>query len=81
MMDNFKLTIDDINELFRVMPEAAQQAQLIVQKRVIDELEEELAGLRGTNGNGHKENGSYAESGTEALPLYKKGKAASKSSS
>ena len=80
-MDNFKLTLDDVNELFRVMPEAAQQAQLIVQQRIIRELEEELVGLRGTNGNGHREDGSHAESGTEALSLHKKGKAASKSSS
>ena len=80
-MDNFQLTLADINELFRVMPEAARQAQLIVQKRIIDELEEELVGLRGNNGNGHKENRSYAKGGTATLPLHEKGKAASKSSS
>ena len=73
-MTDLQLTMEDINELFRTMPEAARQAQLIAQTRMIRELETELTGLRS---NGHKE-ASDAEGGEEALPVHDKGKATSK---
>ena len=73
-MADLQLTMEDINELFRTMPEAARQAQLIAQGRMIRELETELTGLRS---NGHKE-ASDAEGGEEALPVHDKGKAAGK---
>ena len=73
-MADLQLTMEDINELFRTMPEAARQAQLIAQGRMIRELETELTGLRS---NGHKE-ASDAKGGEEALPVHDKGKAASK---
>ena len=73
-MADLQLTMEDINELFRTMPEAARQAQLIAQGRMIRELETELTGLRR---NGHKE-ASDAEGGEEELPVHDKGKAAGK---
>jgi len=76
-MVEVQLTLDDINELFSIMPEAARQAQLIAQRRMIGELEAEVEGLRR---NGHKEIDD-AESRKEALPVHGKGEKAGKSSS
>ena len=76
-MAELQLTLDDVNELFRVMPDAARMAQLIAQRRVIGELEVELDGLRS---NGHKE-ASNAKGRQEAVSVHGEGKAASKSGS
>ena len=76
-MAEVQLTLDDINELFRIMPEAARQAQLIAQRRMIGELEAVVDGMRM---NGHKEPDD-AESREEAIPIHGKGKKAGKSRS
>ena len=73
-MAELQLTLDDVNELFRVMPDAARMAQLIAQRRVIGELEVELDGLRS---NGHKE-ASNAKGRKEELSLHAEGDAKSK---
>jgi len=73
-MADLQLKMEDMNELFRVMPDAARMAQLIAQRRVIVELEAELNGLRS---NGHKEDRD-AESGEKELPLHAEGDAKSK---
>ena len=65
-MADLQLTMEDINELFRTMPEAARQAQLLAQSRMIRELETELTSLRS---NGHKE-ASDAEGGEEEVRVH-----------
>ena len=50
-MANLDMTVEDIQELFRVMPEAFREMQIIIQRRVIGALESELEGLK-ENPNG-----------------------------
>ena len=38
-MTNLDMTVEDIQELFRVMPEAFREMQIIIQRRVIGALE------------------------------------------
>tara|TARA_R110000765_G_scaffold273740_1_gene372451 strand:+ start:172 stop:387 length:216 start_codon:yes stop_codon:yes gene_type:complete len=71
-MANLELTMDDVQELFRTMPEAFRQVQMVAQARVIRELEEKVTSLEG---------GSNAESGEEALPVHTPRKAAGKGGS
>jgi|TARA_R110000744_G_scaffold226871_1_gene345189 hypothetical protein len=69
-MANLDLKMEDVAELFRVMPESFKQVQLIVQARVILELEEKVNSLEG---------GSNAESREKDIPVHSKGKDAGKS--
>ena len=45
-MTNLDMTVEDIQELFRVMPEAFREMQIIIQRRVIGALESELEDIR-----------------------------------
>ena len=45
------MTVEDIQELFRVMPEAYKEMQIIIQRRVISVLELEIEGIK-ENPNG-----------------------------
>ena len=45
-MTNLDMTVEDIQELFRVMPEAFREMQIINQRRVIGALESELEDIR-----------------------------------
>ena len=47
-MTNLDMTVEDIQELFRVMPEAFREMQIIIQRRVIGALESELEDIRTT---------------------------------
>ena len=69
-MANLDLKMEDVSELFRVMPESFRQVQLIAQARVILELEEKVNSLEG---------GSNAESREKDIPVHSKGKDAGKS--
>ena len=74
-MANLDMTVDDIQELFRVMPESFREMQIIIQRRVIGALESELEDIRTTYIL--KENPD-AKSGEKELPLHAKGDAKSK---
>lgn len=50
-MANLDMTVEDIQELFRVMPEAYKEMQIIIQRRVISVLELEIEGIK-ENPNG-----------------------------
>ena len=51
-MANLDMTVEDIQELFRVMPEAYKEMQIIIQRRVISVLELEIEGIKeNPNGN------------------------------
>ena len=50
-MANLDMTVEDIQELFRVMPEAFREMQIIIQRRVISVLELEIEGIK-ENPNG-----------------------------
>ena len=50
-MTNLDMTVEDIQELFRVMPEAFKEMQIIIQRRVISVLELEIEGIK-ENPNG-----------------------------
>jgi len=45
-MADEKIMPADLEELFRVMPEASKQMQIIMQKRVIADLEAEVDSLK-----------------------------------
>ena len=45
-MTNLDMTVEDIQELFRVMPEAFREMQIIIQRRVIGALESEHEDIR-----------------------------------
>ena len=39
-------TIEDVNQVFKDNPQAAQQLQIVSQNRIIDELKEEIVELK-----------------------------------
>jgi hypothetical protein len=47
-MADLDMKVEDIQELFRVMPEAFKEMQIIIQRRVIGALESELEDIRTT---------------------------------
>ena len=51
------MKVEDIHELFRVMPEAFKEMQIIIQRRVIGALESELEDIRTTYILKEKSNG------------------------
>ena len=69
------VTPADIEELVRVMPEAGRQIKIIIQQRLIDQLEAEVATLR----NGNKE-ASHANGGETEVSVHDKGAKAGKGS-
>lgn len=70
------VTPADIEELVRVMPEAGRQIKIIIQQRLIDQLESEVATLR----NGSKET-SHADGGETEVSVHDKGAKSGKGSS
>ena len=69
------VTPADIEELVRVMPEAGRQIKIIIQQRLIDQLEAEVATLR----NGNKE-ASHANGGQTEVSVHDKGAKSGKGS-
>ena len=66
-MANLDLKMEDVSELFRVMPESFRQVQLIAQARVILELEEKVNSLEEeSNAKGRKEEVSLHSKGKDA---------------
>ena len=65
-MANLDLAMEDMQELFRVMPESFRQIQLIAQARVIRELEEKISNLEESNAKGRKEEVSLHSKGKDA---------------
>ena len=76
-MTNLDMKVEDIQELFRVMPEAFREMQIIIQRRVIGALESELEDIRTTYILKEKENPD-AKGGKKKLSLHAKGNAKSK---
>lgn len=56
-MADLDMKVEDIQELFRVMPEAFKEMQIIIQRRVIGALESELEDIRTTYILKEKSNG------------------------
>tara|TARA_R100001594_G_scaffold135342_1_gene177007 strand:+ start:606 stop:878 length:273 start_codon:yes stop_codon:yes gene_type:complete len=76
-MANLDMTVDDIQELFRVMPEAYKEMQVIILKRMNTALESEMEDIRKSYILKEKENPN-AESGEKKLPIHAKRDAKSK---
>ena len=76
-MANLDMTVDDIQELFRVMPEAYKEMQVIILKRMNTALESEMEDIRKSYILKEKEDPN-AKSGKKELPLHAKGDAKSK---
>ena len=72
-MTDAYVTPADIQELIRVMPEAGNQIKIIIQQRLIDQLEAEVATLR----NGTKE-AIDANGGETEVSVHDKGSNAGK---
>ena len=72
-MTDAYVTPADIQELIRVMPEAGNQIKIIIQQRLIDQLEAEVATLR----NGAKE-AIDANGGETEVSVHGKGSNAGK---
>jgi len=79
-MANLDMTVEDIQELFRVMPEAYKEMQVIILKRMNTALESEMEDIRKSYILKEKENPN-AESGKKELPIHAKRDAKSKSRS
>ena len=56
-MADLDMKVEDIQELFRVMPEAFKEMQIIIQRRVIGALESELEDITTTYILKEKSNG------------------------
>ena len=74
-MTDAYVTPPDIEELIKVMPEAGKQLRIIIQQRLIDQLESEVATLR----NGSKET-SHADGGETEVSVHDKGAKSGKGS-